>query len=312
MIDNAPTARTLVDAQLARNEKHATFMRRRFEGLSTSEIAFCETLAQQVLALGENRIDELVDGYEFICQVFNEEELHFRRKHRYRLSTFDEALKQIYSNGPYMESYMRGLLVTQLFWSNHTKSIDFYTNTFLRGLKPGTRLLEIGPGHGLLLARAVQELGAGAVTAWDVSQSSLKHTRAGLRALGVTDGVTLKERNLFEAQGALVADDEKFDAVVFSEVLEHVDEPERALQSIRSVMQPDGKLFINVPINSPAPDHIFLLRSPEEAVKLVEDQGFSIVDTAWFPATNYTLEQAKRHDLTVSVCIIATPGLRTD
>lgn len=49
-----------------------------------------------------------------------------------------------------MDAYVRGILMSQLFWSSHTQSMTFYTDVFLKSLAPGSRLLEIGPGHGLL------------------------------------------------------------------------------------------------------------------------------------------------------------------
>ncbi len=296
-----PKVVKLLDALLLKYPKHEQFLTRRFEGLSAGEIETCEVLADQIIKLAGNELEKFVDGYEFICKILKEEELYFRRNNAYRLTNFQDALDQIYSNNEYMAAYMRGLLVTQLLWTNHTRSIAFYTDRFLGTLPAGGELLEIGPGHGLLLARAVQAVGHGRVTGWDVSESSLGHTRSALGALGVTGGYTLEARNLFDRQ------EERFNAVVFSEVLEHLEDPKGALAAIRTLILPGGRLFLNVPINSPAPDHIFLLRSPEEVFGLVEGQGFKILETGCFPATNYTLEQAARHKLTVSVAMIATP-----
>lgn len=62
---------------------------------------------------------------------------------------------------------------------------------------------------------------------------------------------------------------------------------------------------MNVPINSPAPDHLFLLRSTEEAVHFMKDAGFEIERAEFFPMTNHTLDQARKHQLTISACIIA-------
>lgn len=301
MMNVGPNVDVLVKAQLAKYPRHGHFLHRRFETMSVEESARCEKLADQILRLAGDELEKFVDGYEFICQIQKEEELYFRRNNSYRLTSFQDALDQVYSNGPYMEAYMRGLLVTQLFWTNHSQSIEFYTDHFLGQLAPGSDLLEIGPGHGLLLARAVQTLGKGRVTGWDVSESSLSHTRSALSALGVDDGYKLEARNLFDSQV------ERFDAVVFSEVLEHLENPEGALAAIHTLIKPGGRLFLNVPINSPAPDHIFLLRSPEETFELVTGQGFRILETGCFPATNYTMEQATKHKLTVSVSLIATP-----
>lgn len=301
-IDTGPKVARLVGAILDKYPKHEPFMARRFDGTPESERASNEALADQILSLAGDQLDKFVDGYEFICQIQKEEELYFRRHKEYRLKSFQEALDQIYSNADYMAAYMRGLLVTQLLWSNHTHSIAFYTERFLGQTPAGAELLEIGPGHGLLLARAVQALGQGQVTGWDVSASSLAHTRNALNALGVHDGFKLEARNLFDSQA------ERFDAVVFSEVLEHLEDPRGALAAIRTLVKPGGRLFLNVPINSPAPDHIFLLRSPEETFDLVRGQGFEIVESACFPATNYSMEQATRHKLTISVSLIATPA----
>lgn len=301
-VDTGPKVTKIIEALLAKYPKHEQFVGRRFQGLSGAEMETCEALADQILKLAALDLETFIDGYEFICQIQKEEELYFRRNNSYRLISFQEALDQIYSNSEYMAAYMRGLLLTQLLWTNHTQSIDFYTRRFLRNLPDGTELLEIGPGHGLLLARAVQAVGHGRVTGWDVSESSLSHTRSAMASLGVTNGFTLEARNLFDRQ------EKTFDAVVFSEVLEHLEDPKGALSAIRGLIRPGGRLFLNVPINSPAPDHIFLLRSPEETFELVEGQGFSILEPGCFPATNYTLEQAARHKLTVSVALIATPA----
>src|SRR3712207_7808068 len=51
---------------------------------------------------------------------------------------------------------------------------------------------------------------------------------------------------------------------VISEVLEHLEQPGQALAFLRDCMTADGRIFINVPLNSPSPDHIYLLSSPED------------------------------------------------
>ena len=84
-----------------------------------------------------------------------------------------------------------------------------------------------------------------------------------------------------------------------------MEEPARALGHLRTVLKPGGRLFVNVPINSPAPDHLYLLRSPEEAVAAVESAGFVVEESGFFPVTNYTIERARKWALTISVCMVA-------
>lgn len=298
-----PDLAKLVADQIQLTPQHANFLGRRFASAALPELAACDILARQIDALSGGERNQFLASYDFICKIQKVEELFFRRHKRYQLTSFKEAIEKVYSDRVYMQQYMRGLLLTQVFWSNHTASIGYFTDIFLAGNPPGYDLLEIGPGHGLLLARAVADKRAGSVTGWDLSEASLGETRHALAALGHMSGFNLEERNLFDSpKGG------KFDAIVFSEVLEHMEEPKRALQAIRDLVKPGGRVFINVPINSPAPDHIFLLRSPEEAIAFVEASKFRVVGTGFFPATNYSMEQARKHALTISVCLIATPN----
>lgn len=287
---------------LAQSPRHESFLKRRFQGVASEELALCDAIAAQIGRLAGDEYGEFLKGYDFICDIQKDEEIYFRRNKAYRLKTFEDAFAQVYSNKPYMQSYMRGLLMTQVLWSNHTASMGFYLREFLGRQTAPYDLLEIGPGHGLLMARALADANAHSVTGWDLSDASLAETRTALEKLGVTRPYKLEKRNLFDAGPEAAA----FDAVVFSEVLEHLEEPERALAGIRAVMRPGARLYINVPINSPAPDHLFLLRSPEEAVEFTRSCGFEIERTGFYPATNYTLEAARKHALTVSVCIVAT------
>jgi len=56
-----------------------------------------------------------------------------------------------------------------------------------------------------------------------------------------------------------------------------------ALKATARRLRPGGRLWVNVPINSPAPDHIYLFRTPEEAVDAVQAAGFEVSETAFFP-----------------------------
>jgi hypothetical protein len=91
-------------------------------------------------------------------------------------------------------------------------------------------------------------------------------------------------------------------------VLEHMEDPRSALQGLRRCIAADGRILVNVPINSPAPDHIYLLRSPDDAAELVRSGGFEIADIQSVPMTGYTLEQAREGRLTITSMITARPN----
>jgi hypothetical protein len=65
------------------------------------------------------------------------------------------------------------------------------------------------------------------------------------------------------------------------------------------------RLCFLVADNCGGPDHLYLLRTPEEAVDLVREAGFEPLDTAFFPMTGASLERARKHALTISAVISA-------
>jgi hypothetical protein len=92
---------------------------------------------------------------------------------------------------------------------------------------------------------------------------------------------------------------------VLSEVLEHLERPKEAIEIIGQLLKPDGSVWINVPANGPAPDHLFLVRSPAEVAALVEAAGLKIEREAAFPLAGSNLDRALRQQLPISCCVTA-------
>ena len=116
-------------------------------------------------------------------------------------------------------------------------------------------------------------------------------------------------RNVLDALILEGRNTNRFDGIVFSEVLEHLEEPEQGIRALFHLCKPGGLVWINVPANCPMPDHLYLVREPKQAEDLVRSVGFEVVDTANFPMTGVTLERAIRQKLTMSCIIVARrPG----
>jgi 2-polyprenyl-3-methyl-5-hydroxy-6-metoxy-1,4-benzoquinol methylase len=302
VVDGAlyPNLYALLKLQYERTPSHKAYLEKRFDGANREHFVALEELAGQIAALAGERLPEVCDGYDFICKIVREEEVYFRRHGRYRLDTFQEANRLVYSDKPYMAKYMDGLLLTQIYWSNHSACFAFYRKQFLGNAPDHYDYLEIGPGHGLLLYQALSDDRCASVMAWDLSQASIDATREAIVALGAKREARLLLQDLYDAKGY----EKQFDCVTFSEVLEHLEDPHGALLSLYEILKPGGRLYVNVPINSPAPDHLYLLKSPEESLAAVTKAGFEIERSAFFPMTNHTMEQAVKHRLTISACII--------
>jgi 2-polyprenyl-3-methyl-5-hydroxy-6-metoxy-1,4-benzoquinol methylase len=293
-----PALSRAIEVQLRVWPEHEAFLELRFQ---QADLGFAERLAGLVARVTDS-LEEVAADYRWLCDRMNEEELHFRRTNSYRLSTFADANREVYSNGEFMRRYMNGVLLSHIWWDNHARVIEYYANSFLPANRDGYRHLEIGPGHGLLLYLAASDPRCASASGWDVSETSIAATRSMLARLGVTRGVELTRRDLMDGRDS----DARFDSIVISEVCEHLEDPRAALVKLSHHLAPGGRLFVNVPINSPAPDHIYLLRTPEESVELVRSAGLSVVSTTLYPMTGLNERRARKLRATISCIVVGT------
>ncbi len=308
MIDaaNYPNLARIQTATLAEWPEHARFLQQSFSSRDELLMRDGERLGGMIAKIVDatDSLKQVSADYRFLCDRLMEEELYFRRHSVYRLNRFQDALEQVYGNAEFMKRYMNFLLISYVLWDNHARAIAHFEKDYLPTLPPGTAHLEIGPGHGLLLYLAAKSARVASVTGWDISRTSIERARGCLAAMGNQRHVDLVEQDLFAA-GSAESEATRYGSVVLAEILEHLEDPVAALKAVAQRMHPGGRLWVHVPINSPAPDHIYLLRAPEEAVDLVRAGGFEPVDTAFFPMTGQTLERARKRDLTISAVISA-------
>ena len=306
MIDASkyPNCSAIIGALLHVWPDHERFLRHSFAGRDDALMVFAEKRASDIVRIAQTSdlLSKFCEDYKFLCGKVLDEEYFFRHHDRYRLSTFAEAMEQVYSDRVFMDRYMNFLLLTHVLWDNHCRALRFFEVRYLPLLPQHALHLEIGPGHGLLLYLASQSPQISSLTGWDVSHTSIGQTERCLGVLAPRRSVSLVLQDLFEAPRD---DNRRFDSVVMAEVLEHLEDPGAALQSVRRHMRQNGLIWIHVPINSPAPDHIHLLRTPEEAIDLVEKGGFQVVDHEFFPMSGATLERARKRKLTISAVITA-------
>lgn len=284
--------------------EHERYLMARFRDPSDVDHEDALLLSELILKIADGDPTDLCKSYRWMCDEFLEAQLNFSRTLEYRRSSFAEVEAEVYANAPYMANYMRGLLLSQLLWTNHARAFSYLRRKYFPRLAAGFRHLEIGPGHGLFLHLAARTGVAASIEGWDVSRASLEQTRLTLGKLGDSSSIQLNLRDAVNGVEEGVAG--RFNSIVISEVLEHLEKPAELLTSVRRLLAPGGRIFINVPVNSPAPDHIFLLRSPEAARSLVEKANYRVDDFEAVPMTGKTVEEARRSHATISCLMVAT------
>ena len=117
------------------------------------------------------------------------------------------------------------------------KRLDFITSFLQNALPAGATVLDVGCGNGVI-SRHLGKFGFN-VTGIDVSEKTIEKANA----LNTLTNVSFITKSAEE----LMATGEQYDAIICSEVLEHLNHPESLLQVLNKILSSDGKLIITVP-----------------------------------------------------------------
>ena len=82
------------------------------------------------------------------------------------------------------------------------------------------------------------------------------------------------------------------------EVLEHLDKPQEILKKLARLLSENGVLWITTPTNSPALDHVYLFKTKEEIIELIEACDLKVDSTVNDFAEDVTEEVALERRIT--------------
>ena len=238
----------------------------------------------------ENRgysISAIAETYLLFIQVVMEETKYFAEHGEYRHHSFAEVSEDVYFDHEYMTKYMIGLALSTYLLNFHLCSMRWF-DSLIAGVT-GNHYLEIGPGHGEYLYRAMRLAKMNSYTAVDLSPASIEMTKKYIEYRMPTHTEVNCE---YLCKDFLDFDEKmKFDAIVMGEVLEHVEKPELFLQKISHIASQDAFIYVTTVINAPERDHIFLFHNYKEIEELVQTTGLHVSDYRLITHNNKTLEK---------------------
>jgi 2-polyprenyl-3-methyl-5-hydroxy-6-metoxy-1,4-benzoquinol methylase len=232
-----------------------------------------------------------VKCYLSMIADMNIETVDFMRTGKYSSNTFEEVNQRVYSNPEVMEYYMHGLALSQFLWEHHYKLFSKFTKK-LTDYKDKTKsYLEIGAGHGLYLAQAVDAFhDSVSFDVVDISATSINIAQK----FNESDKVNFQVKNIFDYDA-----NTSFDFITMGEVLEHVEDPKTLLKKLYDLLSPGGTAFITTPTNAPAIDHIYLFNDIDEIKTLINETNFKIVEDMTFYSEDVSPERAKKIKISV-------------
>lgn len=145
----------------------------------------------------------------------------------------------------------------------------YFVVSNLCSFKPavGTTVLDIGCGNGNI-SIFLGSLGY-QVSGVDLSEAAI----AKARQLNTLPNVKFEVGNAEELHGL----EARYDVVICSEVLEHLNSPENTLYAIHKIMKEDGVLFVTVP-NGKGPRELLVTRPVQ---KLQKSNSFALQGLMW-------------------------------
>lgn len=261
-----------------------------------------ERRIQYFLSQGET-YETIADGYLEYCFYFMEERKYFIRNGTYRYTTAKEAA-HLYENREYARKCMIGLSMAVYLWKMQRDNMHFFIERCQMDNHQGGTYLEVGSGHGEYLVTAVENTSFDSYYAIDISYVAAEMTKTFCEfALQEKEDrlkiIKVENKDFFD-----LPYEEKFDAIVMSEVIEHVENPNDFLMQIKKLAKKDTFIYLSTAINSPFPDHLYHFHNKHEVYSLIEEAGLKIVDETFSTAAGITLEKAVKKIYDITVCFV--------
>jgi SAM-dependent methyltransferase len=290
--------------------KKSPFQKKKLEKyLDTRDTAFfiqAEEFSKQYISYLESENIEVqyaVEAYQKLCNDMMKCQIFFMKTGKYSniSANADEAKKNIYENETIMKLYMIGLALSQFLWSTH---YDMYS-CLIKSLRDHSKniksYLEIGPGHGLFLSKAIEIIDPNStITAVDISSTSIKITKSIIKYLK-PDSTNI----IYYTMDMLKLNlNDKYDYITMGEVLEHVNFPETLLLKLHDLLSENGKAFVSTCVNCPAIDHVYHFKTVDEIREMFAKCGLAILEERVLPVEDLPFEEIMEKKITVNYCAI--------
>lgn len=211
-----------------------------------------------ILKIGARTVAE---DYLHMVRDMRREMVYFHEHEKYSCKSEKEAYERVYSRPEVMSYYLNALMISQILWYHHYAMLEeFFADVENYIPKENAVILDIGAGfgiHSMIIRDTVPEYKK--IDFYDISETSLDILR--------------KIHGIDRIEYHTTIPDKEYDLIILGEVLEHTENPLRMLRGLIPYLKPNGIMFITVPTNAPAIDHIYLFRGEEEVFDLVQRAG---------------------------------------
>ncbi|OGT09884.1 MAG: hypothetical protein A2X77_04765 [Gammaproteobacteria bacterium GWE2_42_36] len=286
----------LIDEITSKNKAHKKFLYAEREELFQDEVNNLEVYIQCCLNMGLS-IQYLADAYNLLVNDAIKEQIFFEKNKRYRYCNYADVASSVYMNDKYMSKYMYGLAISMFFWPQHREIMRFFAKTIIN--EKGERYLEIGPGHGLFMLKAMQLGPFDFFEGIDISPASVNITNIIIKYnyIKQTSNYNIYQQDFLKLN-------REYDFIIMGEVLEHVEEPLSYLKKLFQLSHYGAHIFITTCINSAMIDHIYLFKSIKDLEELIESSGLNVNERLIIPYRGLSIKETEEQQLPMNCAYV--------
>lgn len=242
-------------------------------------------------------MDFAITAYLDMCKSMMKCQIEFMKTGTYTIASQDQAFDEIYSSSERMTPYMIALAISQFLWPTHYRIYEAFENTVRRKTPHVDSYLEVGPGHGLYLSKAIEYLRPETlIHAIDISPISVEISESIIKYIHPD----IPNINYWTGDFLTFPLASRYDFITIGEVLEHVNEPYQMLCKLRSLLSDTGTAFVTTSINSPAVDHVYHFKCVDDVREMLYDSGLSIVNEQVLPVEELPMEEIVSRKITIN------------
>jgi 2-polyprenyl-3-methyl-5-hydroxy-6-metoxy-1,4-benzoquinol methylase len=239
-----------------------------------AELAYTHVLG--ILEHTGRSLDDALEAFAITSIDFMRLQARFKTTGRYARSEGAALQADLYSDPEEMLPYLDGLALTYSMWPNHARLLGYFVSEFIDRIPAGADVLEVGPGHGLFATTLLRRRPDVTYVGVDISPSSIDYSTRAFEAAGLDSERFSLVVGDATAEPSPLPLEEPAQALICSEVLEHVERPTDLLRGFGQAIQPGSQAFLTTVANLEAVDHIYLFRTAAEIRDCMESGGFSI------------------------------------
>ena len=295
---------TIVDLVVAKSplqkKKLRSYLARRDAGFMEEAESFatdyCDYLDSQKIPL-----EYAVSAYLEMCAMMMRCQIEFMKTGSYTIQEHSQAFEETYSNKEKMTSYMIGLAISQFLWETHYEIFKSFERATEQYCPTVDSYLEIGPGHGLYLHKAMKHLRPGTrVKVIDISPASIAITKSIMTHFHPErDSISYCTDDILKHDTK-----ERFGFIVMGEVLEHINVPQPVLVKLNKLLEADGRAFVSTAINSPAVDHVYHFKTVDDVRVMIRSAGLEIENELVLPVEDLPMEEIVEKKITINYCAV--------